>query len=699
MSSSLAGASHSRTQHDFGEVLEGTVSLALIIVLQVASSDEELSRLRSDQSLLPFLRMTRFQLERNMVEAITVLKGVSFGTGLFAMTSLAARRGTLWALWSQKWSQQNVTHELAMTIFQVSCILQQIPWPGLRSSRRFDESLQPQQVATDGSMPAVAIGTSQPAEGSDIDARAQGNEVNPTLSVAAGLCLVLYSIELGLIFSWQGSVALMDWIFLLDVGVILCGFTEIVMDSFIPERELAARIGILRLLRLARVIRLLQLLRKTRALRELQKLVTMMSTCLKALAWSFIFCFVIMTIWAMLMVEIIFPLIKEMHLRDPAIFEECPQCLRATSSVMDANLLLFKTVIAGDSWGTIAVPVIEAYPATAVIFVGSLLTLVFGVLNLIVAVVVDTFADARDRDILNLAEEMEQDMEADKRFLEGVFNRIDVDKTGQLTLDQLVEGARTDTEFQSRLKVMDIDEMDLVQLFEMIDVDASGAIEQNEFIRPLSRWVRDSKTAPRFIKYNMMRVMHKQDELQAEQVELQRCFQNHFAEINQRIDQLQSDLTGFGTPHRCIPRRPQPPRTEPPVAKEMPWPSMDADFVVEIVEQPRSSERVTLKRLSESQADVEDAMKRLESLVLQATESALKESTGMVKHLLMDLRPEIPEVLPMQIPAPQLVELPGRVQPHPVPQVQPPEISKGEGNHLDGDTDLAATAPTACEDT
>ena len=30
---------------------------------------------------------------------------------------------------------------------------------------------------------------------------------------------------------------------------------------------------------------------------------------------------------------------------------------------------------------------------------------------------VDTFADARDRDILNLAEEMEQDMEADKRLL------------------------------------------------------------------------------------------------------------------------------------------------------------------------------------------------------------------------------------------------------------------------------------------
>lgn len=51
----------------------------------------------------------------------------------------------------------------------------------------------------------------------------------------------------------------------------------------------------------------------------------------------------------------------------------------------DANLLLFKTVIAGDSWGTIAVPVIEAQPLTAVIFMGSLLSLVYGVVNLIVA--------------------------------------------------------------------------------------------------------------------------------------------------------------------------------------------------------------------------------------------------------------------------------------------------------------------------
>ena len=59
----------------------------------------------------------------------------------------------------------------------------------------------------------------------------------------------------------------------------------------------------------------------------------------------------IMTVWALLIVEVINPLMADLDLG------ECDGCLQATSSVMHANLLLFKTVIAGDSWGDIAVPV------------------------------------------------------------------------------------------------------------------------------------------------------------------------------------------------------------------------------------------------------------------------------------------------------------------------------------------------------
>ncbi|CAK9000027.1 unnamed protein product, partial [Durusdinium trenchii] len=129
-------------------------------------------------------------------------------------------------------------------------------------------------------------------------------------------------------------------------------------------------------------MRVARILQRTRSLKELRKLVSMMATCMKTLGWSFIFCFAFMTFWAMLMVEFVHPLVVQMQ--QEAVLD-CPECIRSTSSIMAANLLLFKTVIAGDSWGHIAVPVIEHSPATAIIFCGSLMTTVFGVLNLLIA--------------------------------------------------------------------------------------------------------------------------------------------------------------------------------------------------------------------------------------------------------------------------------------------------------------------------
>ncbi|CAE7662043.1 TPC1 [Symbiodinium sp. CCMP2592] len=369
----------------------------------------------------------------------------------------------------------------------------------------------------------------------DIDARAAGEEPGLELAILSDTCLALYTLELVVLTCLQGCSVFKDWLVLLDLTIVLCGYLELLLN-FLAPGDLVGNLGILRALRLVRIVRLMRLLRRIRALRELHKLVTMMATCLKALLWSFVFCFGIMTVWAMLMVEIVHPIIRDMT------FEQCDDCSTAVASVMRANLLLFKTVIAGDSWGDIAVPVIESNPYTAFIFMGSLLTLVFGVLNLIVAVVVDTFAEAREQDVLNLAQEMDQSVEDDRKNLQRLFNRIDADGSGRLTLDELIEGARKDPELQSRLRVMDIDEVDLQQLFEMIDVHREGAVEAQEFIAPLSRWVHDSKTAPRFIKYNMVRTMQNQEEL----FDLSR---DYFDFLAMRVDSLSECLQKLAGGH------------------------------------------------------------------------------------------------------------------------------------------------------
>jgi hypothetical protein len=52
--------------------------------------------------------------------------------------------------------------------------------------------------------------------------------------------------------------------------------------------------------------------------------------------------FAFMTLWAMLMVEFVQPLMEQMF-RDGRAFQDCQECAEQASSVMRANLLLFKT--------------------------------------------------------------------------------------------------------------------------------------------------------------------------------------------------------------------------------------------------------------------------------------------------------------------------------------------------------------------
>ena len=134
-------------------------------------------------------------------------------------------------------------------------------------------------------------------------------------------------------------------------------------------------------------------------------------------------------------------------------------------------------------------------------------------LNFIVAVVIEAFAETRTHDVLVIAEEMEKDFEKDTKLLQRLFSRMDKDNTGKLTMDELRRGIKEDSEFQSLLQVMDMDQADLEQIFEMFDVDGSGSIDAAEFMGPLRNWAHDSKAVPRLLKDNLLRALEQQEML------------------------------------------------------------------------------------------------------------------------------------------------------------------------------------------
>ncbi|CAE8679440.1 unnamed protein product, partial [Polarella glacialis] len=243
----------------------------------------------------------------------------------------------------------------------------------------------------------------------------------------------VYTVELLLNVFVSGSALFKNRWSVMDFCIIFSGWLEVILMAY----EISAKeFTLLRLLRLLRILRLMKLCRHHRWLTELKKLVMMMASCLRTLFWSFMFCFIVMSAWSMAAVELVNPVVQQMA-ADGA-FGDCRSCGSALTSVMRANLMMFQTIIAGDSWGDLAVPVIEAHPWTAIIFIGSLLTLVFGVLNLIVAVVIDTYAEHRQKDVMNLAQELDAEAAEDKRFLQKIFDQIDEDGSGELNLDEVL---------------------------------------------------------------------------------------------------------------------------------------------------------------------------------------------------------------------------------------------------------------------
>ena len=146
---------------------------------------------------------------------------------------------------------------------------------------------------------------------SAIDARADGGR-DPSFVVLfiSDACLALYTLELLLLLSVTGSQILRDWMMLMDALIVACGWAEIILLQVIPQDILGFRIKVLRVLRLMRIFRPIRLLKRIRGLRELYKLASMMATCFRTLLWCFLLCFVVMTGWAMLMVEIVYPAVQ-----------------------------------------------------------------------------------------------------------------------------------------------------------------------------------------------------------------------------------------------------------------------------------------------------------------------------------------------------------------------------------------------------
>lgn len=227
-------------------------------------------------------------------------------------------------------------------------------------------------------------------------------------------------------------------------------------------------------LRGLRMIRLLRLSRTFIAFRELHALVCGLTHCMKTLFWAFGLIFLTLTVWSIIAVEYINPLME------PIDHGTCSWCPTAFSSVLYSNLTFFQ-IVSGDGWSTLSRPIIETHPWTAIVFVSVIIIVVFGFLNLVIAAIVDTASQARDADVQQMSKHAAQHRDEGWQVFRNLCTELDMDGSGGIGIDELRDGLMSKPKLREYFSIMGIEDDDIDELFKILDQDDAGDLTYKEF--------------------------------------------------------------------------------------------------------------------------------------------------------------------------------------------------------------------------
>ncbi|CAK9073311.1 Voltage-dependent T-type calcium channel subunit alpha-1I (CaVT.3) (Voltage-gated calcium channel subunit alpha Cav3.3) [Durusdinium trenchii] len=281
----------------------------------------------------------------------------------------------------------------------------------------------------------------------------------PGYLAVVNYCFVgFYTLEaLATLFVYRARVCRDHWT-LFDLCIVLMAWVDMLVSAIVTTAGLQ-EVQLLRLFRIARLARAARIVHMSPELRAMMNGVI---SALTTVFWGLIMVMLLLAVWAVLAVELLHDTAQDVH-------ADKPICAEAFDSVFMVMLMFFQTLMAGDSWG-------------------SLLTVQLGFANLVLdalheseAVIVERARQAHEEEQRqNLSEQIKKRREAENRLLE-MCQRIDVDKDGAW-------------DFRKTLLLLEIDETDLICLFDLMDVDRSGDLTYEETVQDIWLRIRDHLT-------------------------------------------------------------------------------------------------------------------------------------------------------------------------------------------------------------
>jgi voltage-gated sodium channel len=300
----------------------------------------------------------------------------------------------------------------------------------------------------------------------EIDDKASGRATKAWVKTVDLLMIGFYVLELVLRFVVMRLQLLEDPYSLMDVVLL---FVDVALAD--------SKMVLLRFLRVTRVARMSHLFK---VVPELHLMMKGLSGAVMAILWGSVLIFILVLVWAVLAVTLIHPIARRIA-TSPDGSERCFACDDAYKNVFKAFLTIVQTVVCGDDWGSTALPIIEEEPWSGLYFYIVFASIVMAATNLILAVIVDAAQEARkDSSSVNATILRMQEM---KELRMSLAEKIGLTGKNGLTAEDLRRGYHDIPEFGNSLKVLGIDDADIDQLFAVMDMDGSGMVTRDEFLK------------------------------------------------------------------------------------------------------------------------------------------------------------------------------------------------------------------------
>eukprot|EP00927_Polykrikos_kofoidii_P079160 TRINITY_DN7594_c1_g2_i1.p1 TRINITY_DN7594_c1_g2~~TRINITY_DN7594_c1_g2_i1.p1 ORF type:complete len:546 (+),score=115.61 TRINITY_DN7594_c1_g2_i1:25-1638(+) len=315
-------------------------------------------------------------------------------------------------------------------------------------------------------------------------------EASPSwVKIVSDILLTFYVTELvSKMFVCRCTFFLDSWNVLDFLVVALDSFTLIIdLSGDLPESFPSAST-----VRLFRTVRLLRAFKAASLFQELSDLMQGFLGAIKAIFWGTVMIFGFLVIFAIIAVNILHPVNEQLMSRKPNVYDGCNRCSHAFETVWDSILTFWQSIVAGDSWGSTSLEIIEESPVTFFFFIGVQLSVGFTMLNLILAVIVAAGEKASARKQLKAEGVRKESLAFLKQRIVELCRELDTANSGCLAPEAFMKLVEEDAMLMATMDFLEIGESELTCMFELRARNKGQVVEYQKVAETLEDVHKDA---------------------------------------------------------------------------------------------------------------------------------------------------------------------------------------------------------------